>query len=165
MRTLSPRSTPAAATTRWPNQVTAVQIQTREASERVVALAQTVLLVDDDADMRLYLRSCLKNSASAFVRVLEAGDGLEALRLVRAGDVDLVICDVGLPGLDGLRLSRAIRKDAALSHVVVLLISGEAVTGDGNADGFLTKPFNSQQLAAALAALRPRPDRAASEEN
>jgi len=157
---------PAAANTRWrPNQMTAVQFQTHEASERVVALAQTVLLVDDDPDMRLYLRSCLKNSASAFMRVLEAGDGLEALRLVRAGDVDLVICDVGLPGLDGLRLSRAIRKDAALSHVVVLLISGEAVTADGNADGFLTKPFNSQQLLAALAALRPRPDRTGTEES
>ncbi|MGQ0642317.1 MAG: response regulator [Gemmatimonadaceae bacterium] len=139
--------------------MTAVQIQTHEASERVVALAQTVLLVDDDADMRLYLRSCLKSSPSTFTRVIEAGDGLEALRLIRSGEVDLVICDVGLPGLDGLRLCRAIRTDSALSHVIVLLISGEAVNGDGGADGFLTKPFNSQQLLAALAALRPRPDR------
>ena len=130
-----------------------------EVGERVVALAQTVLLVDDDPDMRLYLRSCLKHSARVFARVIEAADGLDALRLVRSGDVDLVICDVGLPGLDGLRLSRAIRNDAALSHVVVLLISGEAVNGDGNADGVLTKPFNSQQLLAALAALRSRPDR------
>jgi CheY-like chemotaxis protein len=134
-----------------------MQIQPREVAARVVALAQTVLLVDDDPDMRLYLRSCLKNSSPVFVRVLEAGDGLEALRLVRSGDVDLVICDVGLPGLDGLRLCRAIRKDAALEHVAVLLISGEAVTGETNADGFLTKPFNSQQLRAALDALRVRP--------
>lgn len=146
---------PAAATTSLgANQMTAVQFQTREVTNQVVALAQTVLLVDDDPDMRLYLRSCLKGSASPFARVIEAGDGLEALRLVRSGDVDLVICDVGLPGLDGLRLCRAIRKDAALRHVIVLLISGEAVTGENPANGFLTKPFNSQQLRAALDALR-----------
>ena len=113
--------------------------------------------MDDDPDMRLYLRRCLRNLTSPFERVLEAADGLEALRLVRSGAVDLVISDVGLPGLDGDRLSRAIRDDAALRHVSVLLISGDAVIGESTADGFLPKPFNSQQLLAALAALRPRP--------
>ncbi|MGH7712954.1 MAG: response regulator [Gemmatimonadaceae bacterium] len=115
------------------------------------------MLVDDDPNMRLYLRSCLKGLAAPFAHVIEAGDGLEALRLVRSGDVDLVICDVGLPGLDGLRLSRAIRKDDALRHVAVLLISGEALNGDSSADGFLTKPFNSQQLLAALDTIGVRP--------
>lgn len=133
-----------------------MQFMTREVPPGVVELPQTVLLVDDDPDMRLYLRSCLKRSSAPFAQVIEAGDGLEALRLVRAGDVDLVICDVGLPGLDGLRLSRAIRTDAALRHVVVLLISGEAISGDNGADAFLTKPFNSQQLLATLDALRVR---------
>ena len=61
-------------------------------------------------DMRLYLRSCLRGLALPFDRVIEAGDGLEALRLVRSGTVSLVISDVGLPGLDGRRLSRAIRR-------------------------------------------------------
>jgi DNA-binding response OmpR family regulator len=70
-----------------------------------------------------------------------------------------MICDVGLPGLDGLRLCGAIRKDAALRHVALLLISGEELADgvDGNADGYLTKPFNSQQLLAALDALPARP--------
>lgn len=122
-----------------------------------LALApRTVLLVDDDADMRLYLRSCLRSLASPFVRVIEAADGLEALRLVRAGGVDLVITDIGLPGLDGRRLSRAIRDDAALTHVSVLLISGDGALGDGTADGFLAKPFNTHQLSTALNGLRPR---------
>jgi CheY-like chemotaxis protein len=115
--------------------------------------------VDDDSDMRLYLRSCLRGLAFPFDRVIEAADGLEALRLVRSGSVDLVISDVGLPGLDGRRLSRAIRDDAALAHVSVLLISGDAVMGESTADGFLFKPFNSHQLLAALGALAPRPTR------
>ena len=133
----------------------AVQLQTPGADSLALA-PRTVLLVDDDADMRLYLRSCLKTLASRFDQVIEAADGLEALRLVRSGSVVLVISDVGLPGLDGRRLSRAIREDAALRHVAVLLISGDGVLGDSVADGFLMKPFNSQQLSAALESLAPR---------
>ena len=134
----------------------AVPLQTPEADARVSALPPTVLIVDDDPDMRLYLRSCLRGLTSPFERVIEAADGLEALRLVRSGAVTLVISDVALPGLDGRRLSRAIRDDAALSHVTVLLISGEEVLGESNADGFLSKPFNTRQLLAALDRLPAR---------
>ena len=133
-----------------------VQLQTREADEEASPLPRTVLLVDDDADMRLYLRSCLRGLASPFDRVIEAADGLEALRFVRSGSVDLVISDVGLPGLDGRRLTRAIRDDASLLHVSVLLISGDGDLGDSTADGFLMKPFNSRQLLTALDGLTPR---------
>lgn len=129
---------------------------TSEANVHVSALPPTVLIVDDDADMRLYLRSCLRGVASPFQRVIEAADGLEALRLVRSGAVSLVISDVALPGLDGHRLTRAIRDDAALSHVTVLLISGETMLADSHADGFLTKPFNTHQLLAALDRLPAR---------
>ena len=128
----------------------AVQLQRLETNDQSGVLPRTVLLVDDDADMRLYLRSCLRGLAAPLDRVIEAADGLEALRLVRSGDVDLVISDVGLPGIDGRRLSRAIRDDAALRHVSVLLISGDGVLGDSTADGFLLKPFNTHQLLAAL---------------
>ncbi len=129
---------------------------TPEAEVRASALPPTVLIVDDDPDMRLYLRSCLRGLAAPFERVIEAADGLEALRLIRSVAVSLVISDVALPGLDGRRLTRAIRDDAALSHVTVLLISGETVPGDNHADGFLAKPFNTHQLIAALDRLPAR---------
>ncbi|MDF2770518.1 MAG: two-component system sensor histidine kinase/response regulator [Geminicoccaceae bacterium] len=134
----------------------AVQYQPLEVGGQVDMPPRTVLLVDDDADMRLYLRSCLRVVASPFDRVIEAADGLEALRLIRSEAVDVVISDVGLPRLDGRRLSRAIRDDAALRHIAVLLISGDGVLGDSAADGFLFKPFNSHQLLAALDGLVPR---------
>ena len=137
----------------------AVHLQTRESDEHPTAPERTVLLVDDDADMRLYLRSCLRILAAPFDRVIEAADGLDALRLVRTVTVDVVITDVGLPGFDGLRLCRAIRDDAALRHVSVLLISGDGAEADGHADGFLAKPFNSHQLMAALDGLAPRRSR------
>jgi len=135
----------------------ATQVQAREAGDRVDTICRTVLVVDDDADMRLYLRSCLRSLASPLDRVIEAADGLEALRLIRSETVTLVISDVGIPGLDGRRLTRAIRDDAMMRHVSVLLISGEAPAGATGADGFLIKPFNTRQLSAALAALPPRP--------
>lgn len=131
---------------------------TPEAEVPGSALPATVLIVDDDPDMRLYLRSCLRGLASPFQRVIEAADGLEALRLLRSVAVSLVISDVALPGLDGRRLTRAIRDDAALAHVTVLLISGETVIGDSSADGFLSKPFNTHQLLAALDRLPARGD-------
>ena len=134
----------------------ALQVRTHDGVEPVSALPPAVLIVDDDPDMRLYLRSCLRGLTSPFERVIEAADGLEALRLVRSGAVNLVISDVALPGLDGRRLTRAIRDDVALSHVSVLLISGEAVLGESSADGFLAKPFNTHQLLAALGRLPAR---------
>jgi CheY-like chemotaxis protein len=111
-----------------------------------------VLLVDDDPDMRLYLRSCLRHPALEVERVLEAGDGVEALRLAREGGVHVVISDIIVPGLDGRALCQAIRQDRELDGIVLLLISGEdrSTIAVGDADGFLPKPFNSQQLLAAL---------------
>ena len=116
-----------------------------------------VLLVDDDPDMRLYLRSCLRSMGARVDRVLEAADGLEALRLVGTGDVHLVISDILVPGLDGRALCRVIRESHDLDDVTVLLISGEDGAGiDGSqADGFLAKPFNSRQLTAAIEDLLP----------
>lgn len=117
----------------------------------------TVLLVDDDPDMRLYLRSCLRSPEVEVERVLEAADGLEALRLARAGGVNLVISDIVVPGLDGRALCRAIRESPELDDITVLLISGEDGAGAqaSDADGFLAKPFNSRQLVAALQDLLP----------
>ena len=116
----------------------------------------TVLVVDDDADMRHYLRTCLKSPRLQVDRVLEAADGLEGLRLAHTAGVDLVITDIVVPGLDGRALCRAIRAVPDLDRVSLLLISGEDGAGSGQvADAFLPKPFNSQQLLAALEGLLP----------
>jgi DNA-binding response OmpR family regulator len=113
----------------------------------------TVLVVDDDADMRHYLRTCLSARLNVEL-VLEAADGLEGLRLARSAGVDLVITDIVVPGLDGRALCRAIRSAPELDRVSLLLISGEDSAGaDQVADAFLPKPFNSRQLLAALEGL------------
>jgi CheY-like chemotaxis protein len=120
--------------------------------------ATTILIVDDDPDMRLYLRGCLRGLGEAAGPVIAAADGVEALRWVRADLVGLVISDVVLPRMDGLGLRQAIREDALHAHLPVLLISGEpgAALPNGPDDAFLAKPFNARELLAAVRRLMDR---------
>jgi CheY-like chemotaxis protein len=117
--------------------------------------ATTILIVDDEPDMRLYLRGCLRGLGAAAGAVIDAADGVEALRRVRADGVGLVISDVVLPRMDGLALRQAIREDSVHAHLPVLLISGEpeAVLLYGPGDAFLAKPFNARELLAAVRCL------------
>jgi CheY-like chemotaxis protein len=113
-----------------------------------------ILVVDDDADMRLYVRGCLR--AMSIERVLEAADGREALHLARGLAPDLIISGVVMPGLDGLALCRALKADAATAAVPFLLVSGETRGPPNCADGFLEKPFNSAGLRAEVERLLTR---------
>jgi two-component system, chemotaxis family, chemotaxis protein CheY len=117
--------------------------------------APTILIVDDDPDMRLYLRGCLRGLGPIVGPVIGAADGVEALRRVRAEDIGLVISDVILPRMDGLALRRAIRGDAVHRHLPILLISGEpeASIAAGPGDAFLAKPFNAHELLNAVRCL------------
>jgi CheY-like chemotaxis protein len=117
--------------------------------------APTILIVDDDPDMRLYLRGCLRGLGEAAGPVIDAADGVEALRRVRADGVGLVISDVVLPRLDGLGLRQAIRDDSVYRNLPVLLISGEpeAALHSSPGDAFLAKPFNARELLTAVKSL------------
>lgn len=120
---------------------------------------RTVLLAAGDPDMRLYLRSCLRGPDGPLAHVLEAVDGLDALRLVRSVRVDVVIADMPLPALDGRRLRRAVREDPAIARVVVLLLDAQAAAAEPRADGVLAGPVNCRRLLLALDALTAGPGR------
>lgn len=116
------------------------------ASPKAVALP-CVLVVDDDAEVRGYLRTCLKPLTR---HILEASDGEEALRLARTTpDLALVIADVIMPRMDGLALRDALHADPRLAQVPVLLITGDATLGGE----VLKKPFNARTLRASIQAL------------
>jgi CheY-like chemotaxis protein len=106
-------------------------------------IAWTVLVADDDADMRLYLARCLHGMGAH--RILEAADGRQALHLARALLPDLIISDVVMPGLDGEALGDALKSDVQTAKIPFLLISGEPSPPRGG-DGFLPKPFNATRL-------------------
>ena len=116
--------------------------------------AGTVLIADDDADMRLYLRGCLRIAGVG--EILEAADGREALRLARSARPALIISDVLMPGLDGGALCRALKADPQTRAIPFLLISGETLAPPPCTDGFLPKPFNMATLRAHVRPLLER---------
>ncbi len=108
-----------------------------------------ILIVDDDAHFRRTLRVALKALGH---EIAEAANGVEALDLIQARALDLVLLDWRMPGLGGLDTCRAIH---ARSHVPVVVVSSdkslvESELESAGASGFLTKPFSIVDLLARI---------------
>jgi two-component system KDP operon response regulator KdpE len=116
--------------------------------------AQLLLVEDDDATRRAVAANL---TAHGYV-VREAPDGETALRLWEQARPDLVLLDLGLPGIDGLGVTRRIRRDAATPIIVLSARDQErdkVAALDAGADDYLTKPFGMAELQARVrAALR-----------
>lgn len=112
----------------------------------------TVLVVEDNSDVRTYIRRHLEPD----YRVVEAADGAEGLAVARQLVPDLVVSDVMMPGLDGNALFRSLREDPELELVPVVLLTAKAsaesrIQGlrDG-VDDYLVKPFDPRELKARV---------------
>lgn len=123
---------------------------------RSILTPLTILVVDDDPEMRDYIARGLMRLEGCPVRVLEAGDGEAALAMARTAAIDLIVSDVVMPRLDGLALCRALADDALLKIIPVLLVSGEfdeAELHTTHAAGVLAKPFNARTLRTCVGGL------------
>jgi DNA-binding response OmpR family regulator len=119
-----------------------------------------VLIVEDDADIADVLRRSLRNEG---YEVRTSGDGNEALDIAAGFTPDLVVLDLGLPGLDGVEVCRRLRDDG---DVPILMLTARSETEDrvagldSGADDYLVKPFERTELLARIRALlRRRPPR------
>ncbi len=116
-----------------------------------------IVIAEDHDDIRVVVTRALERAGH---HVVATEDGLSALAAVRQHRPDLVISDVEMPGMTGLELCRAIRADATLRHIPVVLASGMLLPDDeratdAGASGSLTKPFLPSQLLAYLAPFLP----------
>lgn len=113
----------------------------------------TVLLVDDEALARLRLRTLLQDCADPASEVIgEAGDADEALALLHGRDCDLLLLDIGLPGIDGMQLAAALRTLAMPPSVVFVTAHAEHALRAFELDAvdYLTKPVSRERLRSAL---------------
>ncbi len=117
-----------------------------------------ILIVDDDPPIRRLLRTAL---TAQNYRVEEAVDGESALEFLKRNSADLVVLDLGLPGMDGLEVVRRLRADGAATPIIILSSrddeAGKVAALDLGADDYVAKPFGVEELSARIrAALRHR---------
>jgi len=121
----------------------------------MVAVA-TILIVDDEPRIVQLVRDYLEHGGFT---VLVASDGPSALRSARTGRPDLVVLDLGLPGLDGLDVARALRRDGEVPIIMLTARTEESdklVGLELGADDYLTKPFSPKELVARVRAVLRR---------
>ena len=105
-----------------------------------------VLIIDDNADIRLYVHGLLHTDYT----VIEAADGSEGIRKAMKYVPDLIISDVMMPGMDGIECCRRLKSELQTCHIPVILLTAcsldeQRIQGyDGGADSYISKPFSSQ---------------------
>ncbi len=127
--------------------------ETKPANQRIDQSAlPTILVVDDNSDLRYYIRTFLQPN----YRIIEAINGKQALEQVKAEHPDFIISDVMMPVMDGLELVKALKQDAELADIPVLLLTAKASKIDTvqglqqGADDYLSKPFDRSELIARI---------------
>ncbi len=109
-----------------------------------------ILVVDDFSTMRRIIKNLLRDIG--FTNVTEADDGTSALPMLEKGNFDFIVTDWNMPGMQGIDLLKAIRKDPELAALPVLMVTAESkkdqiVTAvQAGVNGYVLKPFTAQTL-------------------
>jgi CheY-like chemotaxis protein len=108
-----------------------------------------VLVVDDEPDQRFMLRRIFERAG---YEVIEAGNGLAAMRAVVGSTPDLVVTDMMMPVLDGPGLIQRLRSHPATAAIPILAATGDPQLA-GGADAVLAKPYDWKELIAVVEGL------------
>lgn len=117
----------------------------------MAAATKRVLIVDDDPAVRMVLQLAFERTDYA-VEAAEDGEG--ALAVARERCPDLMLLDIGMPGMDGLEVCRRLKGDPATQGIKVVLLTARVEERDrqiglaAGADGYLTKPFSPRAVIA-----------------
>jgi DNA-binding response OmpR family regulator len=118
-----------------------------------------VLVVDDEAPIRLL---CRVNLEAEDIEVLEAADGISGVETARAERPDVILLDVMMPGMDGWQVAESLMDDETTNHIPLIFLTARAELRDrakglelGGID-YITKPFNPVELASGVEGLLER---------
>lgn len=109
-----------------------------------------VLIVDDFATMRKVVRNLLKQSG--YEDIVEAEDGVMALKVLKSQKIDVVVSDWNMPNMTGLELLKAVRADADLANTPFLMVTAEALQDNvvaavkAGVNNYIVKPFTAEVL-------------------
>ncbi len=119
-----------------------------------------ILVVDDFSTMRRIIRNLLRDLG--LTNAEEADDGATALPMLKTGKFDFLITDWNMPIMEGIDLVRAIRADADLRDLPILMVTAEArreqivAAAEAGVNGYIVKPFNAQTLEQKIAKIFER---------
>jgi two-component system chemotaxis response regulator CheY len=119
-------------------------------------MAAKVLIIDDSNTMRKIVQRSLRQAGFEFEKILEAGDGQEALSLLENEEVDFILSDINMPNMDGIEFLRQKKENDAIKDIPVVMITTEAgndILGEAKslgAKGAIKKPFTPDQVQDVL---------------
>lgn len=118
-----------------------------------------VLIVDDSAAIRKILQRVLRQTDIPIGDVLEAGDGVEALKTLNDRQVNLILSDINMPNMDGLQLLAYLKQNEKWKSVPFVMVTTEGGQGKVieavqlGAAGYVRKPFTAEQIKEKLSGL------------
>lgn len=112
-------------------------------------MSKTILIADDSASIRKIISLALKVEG---YNIITAVDGMDALEKLSTNKVDMLITDVNMPNIDGIKLVESIRQDKMFASLPIIILS--SLSDDGNieagikagANSYLIKPFNQKRI-------------------
>lgn len=113
----------------------------------------SLLIVEDKQDLREFLKDALKDK---FKKIYQAEDGLEALRVIKQQQPDIIVSDVMMPQMNGYQLCKEIKENLNISHIPVILLTARADSESQmlgyklGADAYLSKPFEMEMLLSVI---------------
>jgi len=117
----------------------------------------TFLIIEDSPTMRQLIRFALNRIAGA--KVVEASDGVDGLKKLASNQVDLILTDINMPIMDGLKLVSLVRSNEAYKNVPIVIITTEGAKEDKEramalgANAYITKPIQSTALLTTVTEL------------
>ena len=119
-------------------------------------MSKSLLIVDDSATMRKIIMRSVRMSGLQFDTTEEAGNGVEALEKLKASPVDIILCDVNMPEMNGPELVKKVREMDSCKDTKIVMVSTESsqefidsLLADG-ANDYITKPFTPDKFQEKL---------------